>query len=217
MKKIHRRTRAQAIELLSKNFHHNGECMEWAGQRTRAGYGVVSFEGGQHYVHRLSFEASHGEIPQGHGVLHRCDNPPCFNPAHLFSGTQKDNGADMVAKGRARNGGFFGSMVGTAVLDEGRVLEIRRLRREGFSYAKIGRIFGLGSTTILNACAYGWVHVPGRIPVSRTSKKFTREEVEEIKTLVLSGANDCQIGRILGVKNGTVCKMRIRNGWKATV
>lgn len=55
-------------------------------------------------VHQVAWILTNGPIPPGMGVLHRCDNQPCCNPSHLFIGTQADNVADMVAKGRHRNG-----------------------------------------------------------------------------------------------------------------
>jgi hypothetical protein len=73
------------------------ECWEWKGFRNTAGYGR-----GPHDVpaHRLSWEMHNGPIPDGLFVCHRCDNPPCVNPAHLFLGTAKDNIDDMVRKDR---------------------------------------------------------------------------------------------------------------------
>ena len=76
-------------------------CWEWGGSRDGRGYGTVSVGSDGHpYAHRFSYETFIGKIPDGHVICHRCDNPPCINPAHLFVGTQADNVQDMVSKGR---------------------------------------------------------------------------------------------------------------------
>jgi hypothetical protein len=80
------------------------DCIEWGGARTSGGYGERRVDGRVRYVHRLTWEAEHGPIPNGLHVLHACDNPPCFNIDHLFLGTAGDNARDKAAKGRVRNG-----------------------------------------------------------------------------------------------------------------
>lgn len=70
--------------------------------RDQHGYGRSWFEGRVWKVHRLVWTQVYGPIPEGVGVLHRCDNPPCFNVEHLFLGDQAVNIADMVAKGRCQ-------------------------------------------------------------------------------------------------------------------
>ena len=77
-------------------------CVEWTGDRTDRGYGRISINYKTKRVHRVSYELHFGPIPDELCVLHRCDNPPCFNPEHLFLGTNKDNTQDMLRKGRRR-------------------------------------------------------------------------------------------------------------------
>lgn len=92
------------------NVNAPGGCWEWTGSRTMAGrgYGTIGIGGRSTLAHRVSWEIKNGPIPDGPGhhgvcVLHRCDNPPCVRPDHLFLGTQKDNVEDMDTKGRRRN------------------------------------------------------------------------------------------------------------------
>ena len=104
---MHCRTRKRTLEeRLSMRTNRSGgadSCWEWTGNRDRSGYGTILVSKGGRRVraHRLAMELHTGEpIPNGMVVCHRCDNPPCCNPGHLFIGTQSDNASDMWSKGR---------------------------------------------------------------------------------------------------------------------
>jgi hypothetical protein len=125
-------------------------CWPWRGSCTQGGYGVVSFLGRYTTAHRIAYELDKGEqIPDGIEALHECDNPPCCNPRHVFLGTQKDNIADMHAKGRAGDCRLFGENHGRAKLKDHQVEEIRdRYRKEGLTQAQLAGIYGIGPSQI---------------------------------------------------------------------
>lgn len=80
-----------------------GECWVWVAGHDGYGYGAIRYKGKSVVTHRVSWEMANGLIPDGMKVLHRCDNPPCVNPDHLFLGTHQDNMADMKEKKRYAN------------------------------------------------------------------------------------------------------------------
>lgn len=75
-------------------------CWNWTGKRNVGGYGLIRINGRTFIASRVAWTLINGE-PGSLFVLHKCDNPPCINPLHLFLGSHKDNSADMVRKGRS--------------------------------------------------------------------------------------------------------------------
>lgn len=82
----------------------SSKCWEWTASKDSCGYGLfrVSHTENMRRAHRVAWTLENGEIPDGLHVLHRCDNPACVRPSHLFLGTHRDNMLDMHAKGRGR-------------------------------------------------------------------------------------------------------------------
>ena len=76
-----------------------GECWLWQGAKFPFGYGHAVYRGVHSHAHRAAWTIEYGN-PGGMHVLHRCDNPPCVRPKHLFLGTYADNAADKMRKGR---------------------------------------------------------------------------------------------------------------------
>lgn len=82
----------------------NGQCWEWTGGKSPKGYGLFYDGAKQVPAHRFAYQIASGKIPDGLLVCHHCDNRGCVRPAHLFTGTAKDNMQDAISKGRVGNG-----------------------------------------------------------------------------------------------------------------
>lgn len=139
-------------------------CWEWTASKDRKGYGMFSMGGSRNQdgtrrnsmtgAHRASYLIFNGDIPKHdshHGicVLHKCDNPGCVNPEHLFLGTNMDNVHDMDAKGRRVTVSISGSQHANAVLNEKQVLEIKEIiKSKSLTQRQIAKMYGVANSTV---------------------------------------------------------------------
>jgi len=119
------------------------ECWEWKASCYKEGYGKFKYENKIVRTHRMAWKLTNGPIPEGMCICHHCDNPKCCNAEntedHLFLGTLKDNSKDMVNKDRQAKGEHNGNVK----LTESQVIEIKKLRKEGYKQQQLADIFGL--------------------------------------------------------------------------
>lgn len=123
------------------------ECWPWTGSTNEHGYGAFHNKlYSTRAAHRIAWQLfNKATIPGGMDCCHRCDNPPCCNPGHLFIGTHKENMLDAVAKGRTKKG-VHGERHGRSKLSEVHVREI--LASRGVSKKALARKFGVSRETI---------------------------------------------------------------------
>ena len=139
-----------------------GGCWIWTGALNAAGYGRVYWEKTRHNIaHRVAYQIALGAIPKGMFVLHRCDNPRCVNPDHLFLGTHQDNMKDMRAKGRSSNAGSKrGEANFASKLSREMVERIRFLYSSKFSVMEISRKTGVPYSNVWRIVhRKSWKHI----------------------------------------------------------
>lgn len=176
-----RHSLAESLERSAGRFwskvDKSGECWTWRAGFNPAGYGKfkLSYDGKSHTVpsHRVSFMLSNGSIPTGMVVCHKCDNPKCVNPSHLWLGTPAENMVDKVEKGRQARGHSLsmaiagkiknqvrGTRCHSAILNERNIIEIREMIFAGMTQREVARMFGVSFQTICNIVnRKSWRHV----------------------------------------------------------
>jgi hypothetical protein len=134
---------------ISTIFYNGTRCWEWTGSSRGSGYGQASMGSRQrqYFSHRLSYEITFGNIPDGLFVLHHCDNRLCCNPEHLFLGTHKDNMQDMVRKGRHAD--FRGELHPQHKLSNAQVSEIQLKYSSGtITHRQLAKEYGVWCSSI---------------------------------------------------------------------
>lgn len=134
-------------ELFWSHVDKSGDCWEWTLHRDSFGYGGTSWKNRYMTAHVKAWTLTFGPPPEGMHVCHRCDNPPCCRPDHLFLGTPAENSADMVRKGRSAR--VRGTAKPGAKLTEDQVREIRRrYEAGGVSTHQLAPEYGVTAMTI---------------------------------------------------------------------
>jgi hypothetical protein len=152
------------------------ECWNWTRGKDPDGYGVIQFRGRQWRAHRVAYILTYGSAGELF-VLHRCDNRGCVRPDHLFLGTNDDNMADMVAKGRSKKGATNPSHIAGGAYQQGekngrakitveQVLEIRHRAAHYYRgvYTDLSREYGISSATVRDIVkGKRWKHIAGTV------------------------------------------------------
>lgn len=198
------------------------EC--WPHKGTKKGaYGsfrIPGYRPKQFRAHRLAWIFTHGHIPDNLYVLHKCDNPPCCNPDHLFLGTHQDNMDDMLKKGRK----FLsnGELCHTHKLTSQDVIEIRRRYDPSkTTYQMMATEFGVSEQTIREAVTgVNWKHIPKperKLIYNRGQahprSHLTDDDVRSIRKLYAQGMTKAEIGRRFRISQPGVRKIVTRITW----
>ncbi len=145
----------------------DNECWPWLASVDDFGYGHFGYNAKVTRAHRVAYELTYGAIPQGMKVLHRCDNPACCNPNHLFLGTHEDNMQDKIAKNRQARGDHSRSS-----LTNDDVQAIRKERANGATYAEIATKFNVSKITVRHIIkGRSWKHLPEMMPTAESKGK----------------------------------------------
>jgi hypothetical protein len=157
--------RHDLIDRFWSRVDKTGDCWLWTYCKNTCGYGVFGVGTGKHVLaHRAAWTYTNGDIPKGLSVLHKCDNPICVRPAHLFLGTQRDNVRDMWRKGRnarmalhARRGiKHYRARLTPEIVAAAR----ERYAGGGISQSSLATEFGVSQTAISKAIrGANWAHV----------------------------------------------------------
>lgn len=122
-------------------------CWLWYGHK-KNGYGSIGKGAKMYYAHRISYTIANGAIPNGLCICHRCDNPLCTNPQHLFAASQRSNSLDMWNKGRAKTTYTSGEIHHSTKLLDSEVEEIRFMASFGWSHKAIASIYGVSRSNV---------------------------------------------------------------------
>jgi len=185
-------------------------CWIWTGAKLPSGYGQIKIPGArkQVYAHRLAWMLHRGEVPQKMRVLHKCDNPTCVNPEHLFLGSSRDNMQDMKRKGRH----LYGERNVEAKLKTEQVERIKTLLAGSeFTQLELAKMYSVSPMTISRiARGERWAHVSPELTTEGVKRhpNLTSKEEAAIRDAV---GTQAEVAVRYGVSQPTVCRVKQRN------
>lgn len=200
------------------------ECWLWAGSRLNTGYGYFRVDHKHYLAHRFSYEFYKESIPPGAEVCHHCDTPACYNPAHLFLGTHRENMADKVAKGRNVTPNLTGAAHPRTKLTSEQIIAIREsFVAQHVDIRTLARQNNVTKSTIL-AIVHGqrWSEVAGPIAPStpdqdgsnNPASKLTEAQVIAIRAEYATGTiGSYKLASKYGVAKPTILRIIHRLTW----
>lgn len=191
-------------------------CWIWTGALNPKGYGKLNINSKKLLAHRVSWLLFRGEIPTGMCICHKCDNPPCVNPGHLFLGTRADNSKDMVEKKRSLQGERAPSSKLNAV-------EVAEILSSSETLENLANRYGVSFKTISAIRRRKiWKHIETdeivlcELRGHRTGErhKWSKLTVLKVKEIKASTLSCCELGRIHGVDPDTIKAIKVGRTWK---
>ena len=199
----------------SLNKKGDDECWEWLFAPDRDGYGVFRVNRIAYRAHRVAYSLKYNDIVDHLLVCHKCDNPPCCNPNHLFLGTASDNTKDMQNKKRCKY----------KYTDE-QIKQVHNLRAEGMTYKEISLILMINKQIvriIINDNYRGYIKPEVEYDKDKivhynrsraAAQKLTRDKVKEIKILLLENKiSQRQIAKKFNVCPALICNIKKGKTW----
>lgn len=211
--------------------HPGRGCWEWQGPLNNKGYGMMYVRefGRRSTSHRASYEFHFGPIPNGLWVLHKCDNPKCLRPSHLFLGTPKDNFHDMLEKGRLnRTTQPRGEENCNATITTERVVGLRRDYVAGLPLEHLIATYGVTENSIHDyTSGRSWKHLLGvdgsptldQLKAEcakrrRNNCRLTQTDIPVIRSRIAAKENCAVIAQDYGVSRMTIWDIKAGRTWR---